>query len=204
MLPMILTIAGLSTWFGGLVPRFGARLLLTAGPLVVAGGYLLLMRPGVGGSYWTTFFPPLIVLGLGMAISIAPLTTAVMGAVGEEQAGVASGINNAVAWVASLLAVAAFGLVMSAAFSRSFRSGLEERGLPPALAERVELERLAAAAAPPDLPAAVRATVAELVDAAFVAGFRRVMGLAAALAAASAAVAWATVRERRGRSPRGP
>jgi hypothetical protein len=128
-----------------------------------------------------------------MAITIAPLTATVMGAVGEAHAGTASGINNAVARVASLLAVAVFGLVMTSAFVGAFREGLAVRGLPEELAAAMELERLAAAPPPAHLPPGARAQLVEVRDAAFVAGFRAVMGLAAALAVASAAVAWATV-----------
>jgi EmrB/QacA subfamily drug resistance transporter len=206
LLPMILITSGLASWFGGLVPRLGPRPLLVAGPLVAAAGFALFLRPGVGGSYWTTFFPALVVLGLGMAITIAPLTATVMGAVGEEHAGTASGINNAVARVASLLAVAVFGLVMTSAFAGAFRGGLAERGLPEELAAAMELERLAAATPPESVTPGVQARLVEVRDAAFVAGFRTVMGLATALAVASAIVAWATVggSSRRGAAARIP
>jgi hypothetical protein len=130
-----------------------------------------------------------------MAITIAPLTATVMGAVGEAHAGTASGINNAVARVASLLAVAVFGLVMTAAFSEAFRGGLGEGGLPEELAAAMELERLAAATPPAHLPAGLRAQLVEVRDAEFVAGFRAVMGLATALAVAGAVVAWAMVED---------
>jgi EmrB/QacA subfamily drug resistance transporter len=207
LLPMILIISALSSWVGGLVPRFGARPLLVAGPLVAAVGYGLFILPGIGGSFWTTFFPPLVVLGLGMAISVAPLTTTVMNAVGEEHAGTASGINNAVARVAGLLAVAIFGLVISAVFARAFRGGLAERGLPAELAQAVQLDRLAAAVPPAHLPPEVQRQIRELIALSFVAGFRAVMALSAVLAAGSAVIAWATLGDaaagsRRGARPR--
>ena len=191
LLPFVLLMSGLSRWSGGLVAHYGARKPLLVGPTVAAAGFALLARPGVGGSYWTDWFPAILALGLGMAVSVAPLTTAVMGSVETRYAGVASGVNNAVSRVAGLVAIAALSLVLTAAFGRSLDRRLGTLGLPPTIKQQVmgQRGRLAATLPSASLPPAQRQVVAEAVAGSYVAGFRLVMGIAAALALLSAVCA---------------
>jgi MFS family permease len=181
LLPLILLIFVLSRWSGGLVARYGARPPLTVGSLVAAAGFALFLRPGIGGSYWTTFFPAVIVLGFGMAIVVAPLTTAVMEAVPSNEAGVASGVNNAVSRIAGLLAIAVFGLVLSAGFNRSLNRSLVHMELSPSVRHNVEDQRARLAGAQLSDPSLTSAF-----DEAFVSGYRDVIWISIALALLSA------------------
>jgi len=186
LLPLPLIIFALSRWSGGLVASTGARIPLAIGPAVAAVGVALLARPSAGGPYWTTFFPGIAVLGLGMAVTVAPLTTTAMGAVDPRHSGVASGINNAVSRVAGLLAIAVFGVVLTGVFVARVMPALDAAGLsaPARLAVERELPKMAGA----DLDAAAplepneREAARRAIDLSFVSAFRVVMLGAAALA----------------------
>jgi EmrB/QacA subfamily drug resistance transporter len=191
LLPFVVLMFLLSRWAGGLVDRYGPRLPLVVGPTVAAAGLALFALPGIGASYWSSFFPAVTVLGLGMAVSVAPLTTTVMGAVDTRHAGLASGINNAVARVASLLAVAAFGLAVLGAFEHGLERRLATLDLPPRAREAVAAQslKLVALEVPRDLDAAARAAVQRAVAESFVDGFRLAMLIGAGLALLSAVAA---------------
>jgi MFS family permease len=193
VLPLVLAIFLLSRWAGAIADRFGPRLPLTVGPLVAGAGFLLLAASRRSDSYAASVLPALSVLGLGMAITVAPLTTAVLNAVDRRDAGAASGINNAVARVASLLAIAVFGIVAMATFSRSLDRRLDESGASTAIRQALNAERSKLGAITPPsgvLPAQAHA-IESAVRASLAASFRTVALDCAALALlASACAAW--------------
>jgi predicted MFS family arabinose efflux permease len=190
-LPMILLMFFLSRWSGGLVARFGPELPLVVGPLIAAAGFLLFALPSVGGSYWLTFFPAFVVLGLGMAVSVAPLTTVVMNSVDQAHAGTASGINNAVSRVAGVLAVAIFGILMVSAFSANLQHSLSGLNLAPAALHQIQSSviKLAGLEVPAGLDSQTTSAIHTAIAHAFISAFRLVTLICAALAVASAAVA---------------
>jgi EmrB/QacA subfamily drug resistance transporter len=199
LLPFILLLFLLSRWSGGLVNRYGAKLPLTVGPTMAAIGFALFAVPGVGGSYWTTFFPAVVVLGLGMAISVAPLTTVVMGAVAVGHAGLASGINNAVSRVAGLLAIAVMGIFVLGTFNSSLDSRLANLELPSQVQQTLDEQRvkMAGAEVPAGVSSEVAADIEQAIAESFVTGFRMAMLIAAGLALASALTASAMIEGKR-------
>ena len=205
LLPFIAIISLLSRWSGGLVTKYGPRLPLVVGPLIAALGYLLFMRPDIGGSYWINFFPAIAVLGLGMAISVAPLTTTVMNSVAQNRVGVASGVNNAVARAAGLIAIATLGVVMLHVFDNGVDRRIVAWKLPEAAVRTLQTQRtkLAAVVLPADQDSGTRELMRRAVDESFLAGFRTVMAIGATLALTSAIAALALVRPQNGtiRSP---
>jgi EmrB/QacA subfamily drug resistance transporter len=204
LLPFILIMFVLSRWAGGLVDRHGARLPLVAGPLIAAAGFALLALPGTHASYWSGFLPGLLVLGIGMAVTVAPLTTAVMNAVGPDRAGLASGVNNAVARVGGLLAIAVFGIVMARAFAAQLASAVQSLALPPEIAQAVLQQRGLLAGIPTSagLPDTTAQELRLAIGEAFVAGYKIVMGLCAALALLGAFCAWVLVGRQHASGPR--
>jgi EmrB/QacA subfamily drug resistance transporter len=203
VLPLILLIFLLSRWSGGLVTRYGPRVPLIIGPLIAASGFVLFAVPSVGDSYWRAFFVPVIVLGFGMAITVAPLTTVVMNSVEQDRVGAASGINNAVARVAGVLAIAVLGIAMLDAFSARLDSRLAGFSLPAATLHEIHANeiKLAGMPLPASLSASTGAAIRESVRDAFVFGFRLIMMICAALSLASAAAARLLIPDNRRTAP---
>jgi EmrB/QacA subfamily drug resistance transporter len=188
---------------GRIVARFGTKVPLVVASLAVVVGLLLFALPGVEhGSYWTSFFPAMVVQSFGMALVITPLTTVALGSVESEHSGLASGVNNAMARVAGLLAVAVLGVVIYGAFSASLDDRLESMDLPSGVRSELEAAKvdLGAAAAPEGVDARTAAHIERAIEESFVAGFRAVMLVAAGLALASALAAALLVGDGRVRS----
>jgi EmrB/QacA subfamily drug resistance transporter len=195
MLPMILLMFLLSRWSGGLVARYGARFPLIIGPLIVAAGFVLFAVVQAKGSYWKTYFVASLVFGLGMAVTVAPLTTVVMNSVGQRHAGAASGINNAVARLAGVLAIAVFGSVMVKTFDSHLEQNLTKLTLPSHIVQDLRSREVELAGL--ELPKGLDTNEIELIrraiSASFISGFRVVLLCCAGLSAVSALLAWQVI-----------
>jgi EmrB/QacA subfamily drug resistance transporter len=190
-LPFVLIMFLLSRWAGGLVENYGPKIPLVIGPLIAAVGFALFMLPGVNAGYWRNFFPAVVVLGIGMAASVAPLTTTVMNSVTQNRVGVASGVNNAVARSAGLLAIAVLGIVMLHTFNRALDQRSTGWRLPVTARQSLQVQRskLAGASLPEELDQATQEMVGHAIAESFVHAFRLIMAIGAILAVASALTA---------------
>lgn len=200
LLPLPLAITLLARWSGIVADKHGVRLPLGIGALIVALGMLLLAQPGITtgvADYWRTFFPAILFIGMGMGIVVAPLTTAVLGAVSQDHAGVASGVNNAVARAAEVIAVAAFGALAILTFRTVLFSAVGPFHLPAAAEEdlRVSAADFGNTTAPASLDAEQQRAVDLAVDRAFVHSFRLVMTISSVIVLFAAAFTYATVRD---------
>jgi EmrB/QacA subfamily drug resistance transporter len=195
LVPFILLMFFLSRWSGGLVARYGPRGPLVFGPLLTAVGFVLFALPSIGNGYWTAFFPAIVIVGFGMAVTVAPLTTVVMSSAKQDQAGAASGINNAVARVAGVLAIAVLGIIMVSAFSSRLHQSLAHAAVPPNIVQQLQANssKLGGLQVPDGVDEPTRGLVQEAIRRSFVFGFRIVMLICAVLALASAVIAWLSI-----------
>jgi EmrB/QacA subfamily drug resistance transporter len=190
-LPFVLIIFLLSRWAGGLVERYGPKIPLVIGPLIAALGFALFILPNVNASYWQNFFPAVVVLGIGMAVTVAPLTTTVMNSVSENRVGIASGVNNAVARGAGLLAIAVLGIIMLHTFNHALDQRSAGWNLPATALHSLQAQRskLAAASLPKELDQATQQMIGHAIAESFVHAFRLIMVIGATLAVASTIIA---------------
>ena len=198
-LPMSAIMFTGSRWAGGLVARYGARRPLLIGPCIAASGYAVLALLGHDSHYWSNFFPGIVVVATGMMVTVAPLTTTVLGAVAEQYAGLASGLNSAISRTASLLAVAVLGIVAVSVFNTQLDQRLEALQVPAQTRHQLEAERvkLAAAQVPAGLGDQLRSALERAIDGSFVTSFRWVMAIASGLALLSAGSVWWMIEDTR-------
>ena len=199
-LPFVAMALLLGRLSGHIVARFGVKAPLVVASLAVAVGFVLFALPGAEqASYWTSFFPAMVVQGFGMALIITPLTTVALGSVEGEHSGLASGVNNAACRVAAPLAVAVLGVFVYGAFSANLDARLEGMDLPSEVRSEMEAAKadLGAAKAPEGIDAKTAAHVESAIDESFVAGFRTVMLVCIGLALASGLAAALLVDDRR-------
>ncbi|HEX6389646.1 MAG TPA: DHA2 family efflux MFS transporter permease subunit [Solirubrobacteraceae bacterium] len=199
-LPTTLVMFALSKRAGALADRFGPRLFMGVGPLVAAAGLLLLLGLDADVSYASDVLPGLLLFSLGLAVTVAPLTATVLGDADENNAGIASGINNAVARVAGLLAVAALGAVIAARFGAVVDDRLASG--PPLSAQGQEakataMERTLALVDPGPLPDDERARLRAATEDGAVSAFRLGMGISAALVGLGGLLGLAGIRNPR-------
>lgn len=198
-LPLILALFLFSRWAGGLVINYGAKPPLIIGMILAGIGFYLFTLPGIGGSYWWTFFPAIAVLGLGMAITVSPLTTAVMSSIDLEHSGVASGINNSVGRIAGLLSIAILGVFALSTFDRNLDAELSTLKLDKSTVQVIDAQRikLAAIDIPESLPETSKKEIRGAIFDSFLGSFRLMMKISAGLAFVGALTAWLTIEKLR-------
>ena len=194
-LPFSLLMVVMARYAGSLADRYGPRLLLIAGPAIAGAGFLSLSFIGQTkgpGDYWTTFFPGMLVLGIGMSLTVVPLTATVMGAVSDQFSGTASGVNNAVSRIAGVFANAIFGALAFLFFSASLQADLkplamsnQENNL--AMAQVVNLGN---AQVPPGISTDLKSSIQKFYHDGFISAYSRIMKISAVLAWIAACMAF--------------
>ncbi len=197
--PFALLLTVLSRFSGRYADQHGARWPLIVGPFIVGLGFLAFSLPGLTrgpGDYWATFFPGILLVGTGMGITVAPLTTAVMGSVAQNHAGKASGVNNAVSRTAGVLSIAIIGALALVLFSQALAARTNSIDLTQdaRVALHAESSRLGGATAPPQVPASESAVVNTAIKLAFVDVYRRMMWICAGAAWLSALMAFLWIK----------
>ena len=185
-LPVTIVMFLLSSRVGALADRYGPRFFMSAGPLLAAAGLVLMLRLDIDVTYVTDLLPALVLFAVGLTMTVAPLTATVLAGADESNAGIASGINNAIARVAGLVGVAAVGAVVAASFGSTLEEEVGAAGGNQAVASTVERakERSLARVEPPrEVPADLRPGIVQASEDAAVEAFRLGIGISAALVA---------------------
>ena len=201
-LPVVVPLFLISRKSGALIERYGAKLLLVVGQIIAALGYIMFVLPEIGGSYWRTFFAPLMILGVGMAISIAPMTTALMNSVPESYSGLASGVNNTLGRIGGLMAITVFGLVALITFNMYLDSKIESINVPSEIKEIIDDQRtkLAAIEVPDSIDFELKRKLENAIDFSFIGSFRILMMISAGILVLNAFIALLTIEGKRKKS----
>ncbi|ELR68235.1 hypothetical protein C900_00589 [Fulvivirga imtechensis AK7] len=202
LLPFGLLIAFLSRWSGALADKIGTRIPLIIGPMFTASGFFIFSLPGITAgpsSFWNTFLPPMLLLGIGMGITVAPLTTAVMNAVPYERTGTASGVNNTVARTAGVLAIAIMGALGLFRFEESltWRIAHLELNSTALMQLKKEVVRLAEAQPPEAATKEQQKVVEKAIKFAFIDTFKQSALIASILSGISVFIAYFTIPGRK-------
>ncbi len=201
-LPFTVLMIAIARFAGGLADKHGPRPFLIFGPAVTGVGMVMLSLVGETHGprdYWTSFLPGVLVFGLGMSFTVAPLTTTVMSSVGDQYSGVASGINNALSRVANVFANAVLGAVAVLLFTGMLERRLTDMGLPRAVEQAVvgQAVNLGNAKPPADVTAADKPAIAAIYRTGFIQSYQRIMRIAAVLAFTGSLMGVIFVKKRR-------
>ena len=203
LVPFAVITFVMGRWTGGLVTRYGEKLPLMVGPALAAAGFILFAIPGVGGSYWTTYFPAVVVLGFGMSLVFAPLSIAILNSVEGEHSGLGSGVNRSVQRTAKLLGLAILAFLVLAAFDNSLDASVNALDLTPGqkAALRTEEATLGATNIFEGASGEEEAAIDRAVDQAFISAFRFAMFVSAGMAIASAIAAALLIEGKKSNEP---
>lgn len=197
-MPIIIPLFLISHWAGQFVDRVGPRRPMIIGPFVIALGFFWYMIPGIAANYWLTFFPATTLFGVGLGITVAPLTTVALASIPIHMSGLAAAVSNAVSRVAMMLAVALLGFLMVIQFGLSLDKETQQLALSDADRQFLQEEalKLGGAEAPVNLSSDLIAGVETAIQQAFVDAFRLLMGVCGVLALLSAFVSLVTINNR--------
>ena len=200
LVPFAVITFVMGRWAGGLVTRYGEKLPLVVGPVLSAAAFILFAVPGVGGSYWTTYFPAVVMLGIGMSLVFGPLSIAILNAVESEHSGLGSGVNRSVQRTTKLLGLAVLAFLVLATFDNSLDASVNALDLSPGqkVALRTEEVNLGANNILKGARGEDRVAIDQAVDQAFVSAFRFAMFVSAGMALTSAIAAALLIQGKKG------